>query len=381
MVSRKLLKYIKPLSQLLMFFIAFRICTLVFRETTHEGTPLTRGYELEHADMRAEAGWLSNKANQCTPRHSLAFLKTHKCASSTVQNIIFNYGWENNLTFVLPNQSHVFKCDEKFNASYHARGSKFHRNQSNLFAVHSNWDREEISKTLYPDAKFFTIIREPSEVYLSMFEYFALDQYYKMPLSSVLETVPIDSPRRQMVCLAFNSMACDMGALPHHYENPKKIRALTARTDDDFDLVMIAERFEESLVLLSELLCWPLEDMVYLRANQVAHKDISISLGERRLLETKLRPDYFVYNYFSTKFERLVEAYGREKMKLQVALLKKMIDESVTACGIEEIVDKGFSKEVHRYVARTNSPRCQNLVRKETDFVVLLKKRQSEGLV
>ena len=34
----------------------------------------------------------------------------------------------------------------------------------------------QISKTLCPDAKFFTIIREPSEVYLSMFEYFDLKQ-------------------------------------------------------------------------------------------------------------------------------------------------------------------------------------------------------------
>ena len=55
------------------------------------------------------------------------------------------------------------------------------------------------------------------------------------------------------------------------------------------------------------------------------------------MLETKLRPDYFVYNYFSTKFERLVEAYGREKMNQQVALLKKMIDDSVAECAIEDV--------------------------------------------
>ena len=57
-------------------------------------------------------------------------------------------------------------------------------------------------------------------------------------------------------------------------ESPTATRVClqTAKTDDDFDLVMIAERFEESLVLLSELLCWPLEDMVYLKTNQLTHK-------------------------------------------------------------------------------------------------------------
>ena len=73
------------------------------------------------------------------------------------------------------------------------------------------------------------------------------------------------------------------------------------------------------------------------------------------MLQTKLRPDYFVYNYFSTKFERLVEAYGREKMDQQVALLKKMIADSVTACAIEEITPTGFSKDVRYHFIRLES--------------------------
>ncbi|XP_050700188.1 galactosylceramide sulfotransferase-like [Eriocheir sinensis] len=38
----------------------------------------------------------------CTPSNHLFFLKTHKCASSTVQNILFRYGYSRNLTFALP---------------------------------------------------------------------------------------------------------------------------------------------------------------------------------------------------------------------------------------------------------------------------------------
>ena len=37
--------------------------------------------------------------------------------------------------------------------------------------------------------------------------------------------------------------------------------------DSDFDLVMVAERFEESLVLLSHLLCWSYEDLISLNVN------------------------------------------------------------------------------------------------------------------
>ena len=38
--------------------------------------------------------------------------------------------------------------------------------------------------------------------------------------------------------------------------------------DAQFDLVMILERFEESLILLQELMCWPTEDLVYLKHNE-----------------------------------------------------------------------------------------------------------------
>ena len=38
----------------------------------------------------------------CVKKHKIAFLKTHKCASSSVQNILFRFGLKNHLTFALP---------------------------------------------------------------------------------------------------------------------------------------------------------------------------------------------------------------------------------------------------------------------------------------
>ena len=39
---------------------------------------------------------------ECAKRTKIAFLKTHKCASSSVQNILMRFGLENELNFVLP---------------------------------------------------------------------------------------------------------------------------------------------------------------------------------------------------------------------------------------------------------------------------------------
>ena len=38
----------------------------------------------------------------CMKKQKVGFLKTHKCASSSLQNILMRYGLNNNLNFVLP---------------------------------------------------------------------------------------------------------------------------------------------------------------------------------------------------------------------------------------------------------------------------------------
>ena len=42
--------------------------------------------------------------------------------------------------------------------------------------------------------------------------------------------------------------------------------------DSQFDLVLILERFDESLVVLQDLICWPTEDLVYLKQNERTSK-------------------------------------------------------------------------------------------------------------
>ena len=53
--------------------------------------------------------------DQCsTPKNNIVFLKVHKAASSTVQNILMRYGAERNLKFVLPKRGNYFKYLKPF---------------------------------------------------------------------------------------------------------------------------------------------------------------------------------------------------------------------------------------------------------------------------
>ncbi|KAH7965398.1 hypothetical protein HPB49_007366 [Dermacentor silvarum] len=67
--------------------------------------------------------------------------------------------------------------------------------------------------------------------------------------------------------LGFNQMSFDLGLEPAQFANASAVRRFIERLDATFDLVMVAERINESLVLLRDLLCWDLDDVVVFRHN------------------------------------------------------------------------------------------------------------------
>ena len=47
-----------------------------------------------------------NGYRDCMPANKVAFMKTHKCASTSIQNILMRYGLNHDLNFVLPLTGH-----------------------------------------------------------------------------------------------------------------------------------------------------------------------------------------------------------------------------------------------------------------------------------
>ena len=55
-----------------------------------------------------------NKTENCTKETNIVFLKTHKTASSTIQNIFFRYGIANNLWFGMPVKGNTHLLGKSF---------------------------------------------------------------------------------------------------------------------------------------------------------------------------------------------------------------------------------------------------------------------------
>ncbi len=76
-------------------------------------------------------------AGRCKPLNNFAMMKTHKCSSSTLQNILYRWGEDHNLTFILPKDGVYLGHPEPFSIEYAQRvpGDRY-----NILANHARYD-------------------------------------------------------------------------------------------------------------------------------------------------------------------------------------------------------------------------------------------------
>ena len=58
-----------------------------------------------------------------------------------------------------------------------------------------------------------------------------------------------------------NQNLWDFGMTPVEMESPRLVNRKIEELSQEFDLVMIAEKMDESILLMQDLLCWPLESI------------------------------------------------------------------------------------------------------------------------
>lgn len=92
--------------------------------------------------------------------------------------------------------------------------------------------------------------------------------------------------------------------------------AKIAEVDRTFDLIMVTELFDESLVLLRDLLCWTYEDISYLKVNALrSNAKTRLSPAARERLKEWLWGDVLFYEHFRENLERRLDQYGRDKVR------------------------------------------------------------------
>ena len=113
----------------------------------------------------------------------------------------------------------------------------------------------------------------------------------------------------QNLGFGMNQQSFDLGQIHDKLSGMEAQKNFIAQIDKDFDLVMITERMEESLVLLADLLCVPLETVIIVKninvRPQVEVKKLSQANQEK--LEQYLEPDRLLYDHFLKKLEQKIK--------------------------------------------------------------------------
>ncbi|KAI4899483.1 hypothetical protein NFI96_014217 [Prochilodus magdalenae] len=298
---------------------------------------MANGEEVTKDRLLPTAGSINQAMHKRRSPPPVAFLKTHKTGSSTVQNLLFRLGEKRKATFAFPYYTYQFSYPERFRAEFVdelPEGSS----QFDLLCSHMRLDLSQLRQAMPPDTVLITILREPLRTFESVFSYYtstipAFSRAKQAATRAGIKdrtalSIFLDDPesfwdpKEPGNGLAKNPMSFDMGLNNEEWNAswPEDLSHL----EEAFDLVMIAEHFDESLVLLGALLGLEPQDLAYVRMN-VRHSSDVTTLGDDDV-RAKLRSwnalDSLLYDFFLQEFRVKAEHFGLDRLKAGVSKLR-----------------------------------------------------------
>ena len=291
----------------------------------------------------------------CREKRTFVFIKTMKCATQTVAQIMRRFGYIRELNFVLPRKDNIyFAWPFVMNDDDYRPSNK----PFNILVEHSVYNKDIMRKIMPNNTVYITIIREPWSHFRSTFNYFNLAEIARVSgkdkLSEYLQNINIyepfyksdeASPTRYCIPNGFsvtkNLLSHCLGmpiGFPHGTKNITSnlnvVKDYINSLDESFLLVMIMEYFHESLVLLKRLMCWSFKDIIYHTENIGNYSKETQSNPENvKFYKHWSKLDYMLYDHFNQSFWKKVNSLGRKDFIREVKEFTKVQDQVTKYCS------------------------------------------------
>ena len=328
---------------------------------------------------------------KCLPENKILFLKTHKTGSSTIANIFFRYGDWRNLTFALPGAT-LLGWPGRFQFSF---PFPLHNKAPNILCSHTRFNKRPMN-LLFPKgtSKYITILRNPVDNFESLFRYMKLGNHLGVgngpeSLQMFLKNgIPFARMGGRASSLTRNPLLFDLGLSFKYYQNLTAVNEYIQFLDKEFDLVMIMDYFDESLVLMKRLLCWEMDDILYLKQNERIDKEKGTLLTDdvKENVKRWNKADVLLFEYFNKSFWKKIENEGKIFYK-ELAIFRERKSEIKQACVTNETrLQTVYSgKRVKGYAIRTDLPKelhtlCKKLTTSENAYLRYLRGKHSRRL-
>ena len=349
----------------------------------------------ETVENTNNSGTITNQPGipKCSPIQHVLFLKTHKTGSTTIANIFFRYGDSRDLTFVLGGDT-LIGWPRRYQVSF---SLPLERPQPNFLCSHTRYNKKPMNY-LFPKAtaKYVTILRNPVDQYESVFNYMGLGNIYGFGTdpTKALETFLNtgiefeDLFETASTRLARNPMSFDLGLAYQFYQNVTAINAYIAFLDKEFDLVMITDYFDESVVLLKRLLCWELDDILYFKSNERQDKERAVGLSDQVKANIKRwnAADELLFQYFNQTFWHKIEMEGKGFYDDLAAFRRKKEQISRICLTNETSLQRQYRDKYVKAVSLKQNlmaerrEQCERMTTSENSYLALLRRKQSMRL-
>ncbi|XP_064293748.1 galactose-3-O-sulfotransferase 4 [Phalacrocorax carbo] len=275
---------------------------------------------------RAPAAPAGRPPAPCQPRTHLVFLKTHKTGGSSVVNLLHRFGEARGLRFALPHR-YQFGYPNPFRAErvkgYRPGGPPF-----DIICHHMRFNLTEVQKVMPNDSFYFSIVRDPGTLGESAFAYYraVAPAFRRAPSLAAFLAAPgrFYEAGARGNHYARNLQWFDFGLPAARDGDGAAVAAALAGLERAFALVLLAEHFDESLVLLREALCWPEEAVVAFAHNgRPAGDGPRVSPAQAARLRAWNSLDWALYAHLNRSFWRRAEAFGAARLREEVARLRQ----------------------------------------------------------
>ena len=313
-------------------------------------------------------------------RH-FVFLKIHKAASGTATSLFFRFGITRKLKFVLPKYLNIISSSDSIKDRYiHPR-----LNQSfDIMTSHMIYNRTAVEKYVAKDAVYIGILREPYQQFKSSMNYMQPKYVYNLSTTSPIQEYLKDplkyerkntrGPRfswinnRQAVEFGFSDnavMSKTRTAIDHYIQ----------KLNNEFHIVLIAEYFDESIILLRRMLNWNIKDILF-RSLHIRGWDRKITLPrprDRELFRKWASVDYALYDFFFKRLWQQIKMAGSDFFD-EVLYFKQVRAEADDFCKVTPNVTGTYKipKSDWNDAIEIDSTFCRLMYAEEEDFVKIV---------
>lgn len=137
---------------------------------------------------------------------------------------------------------------------------------------------------------------------------------------------------------AKNNMWFDFGYNNNAEYDEHYIQFVLKEIEEIFHLILIADFFDESMILLKDFLCWDLDDVIYFKLNaRSQHSVQTLNPENKEKVKEWCALDWELYKHFNKSFwMKIQERMDLKTLYKEVDLLQKRQNELMETCLLEE---------------------------------------------